>query len=77
MGDKGQIVARVGEALDLLQIVQDDRPFLVDSVMGELVEQGVSIRAMLHRAHLTYQETQTIRGMIVALSRGKHRVIRK
>lgn len=33
-----------------------------------------SIRAMLHRAHLTYQETQTIRGMIVALSRGKHRV---
>ncbi len=36
-----------------------------------------SIRAMLHRAHLTYQETQTIRGMIVALSRGKHRVIRK
>jgi tRNA/rRNA methyltransferase len=35
-----------------------------------------SIRAMLHRAHLTYQETQTIRGMIVALSRGKHRVRR-
>ncbi len=36
-----------------------------------------SIRAMLHRAHLTYQETQTIRGMIVALSRGKHRVVKK
>jgi tRNA/rRNA methyltransferase len=35
-----------------------------------------SIRAMLHRAHLTYQETQTIRGMIVALARGKHRVTR-
>jgi len=33
-----------------------------------------SIRAMLHRAHLTYAETQTIRGMIVALTRGKHRV---
>jgi tRNA/rRNA methyltransferase len=32
-----------------------------------------SIRAMLHRAHLTYQETQTIRGMIVALTKGKHR----
>ena len=31
-------------------------------------------RAMLHRARLTYAEVQTIRGMIVALSRGKHRV---
>jgi tRNA/rRNA methyltransferase len=35
-----------------------------------------AIRATLHRAHLTYQETQTLRGMIVALSRGKHRVRR-
>ena len=34
--------------LDLLQIVQGDRPFLVDSVMGELVAQGLSIAAMLH-----------------------------
>ena len=33
-----------------------------------------AIRATLHRAKLTYQETQTLRGMIVALSRGKHRV---
>ncbi|HVU19297.1 MAG TPA: RNA methyltransferase [Rhizomicrobium sp.] len=33
-----------------------------------------AIRATLHRAHLTYQETQTLRGMIVALTRGKHRV---
>lgn len=31
------------------------------------------IRAMLHRAKLTYQETQTIRGMLVALTRGKYR----
>ncbi len=34
--------------LDLLQIVQNDRPFLVDSVMGELVSEGLTIRAMLH-----------------------------
>ncbi len=34
-------------------------------------------RATLHRARLTYQEVQTLRGMIVALSRGKHRVPRK
>jgi tRNA/rRNA methyltransferase len=31
-------------------------------------------RATLHRAKLTYQEVQTLRGMIVALARGKHRV---
>ncbi len=29
-------------------------------------------RATLHRARLTYQEVQTLRGMIVALARGKH-----
>ena len=33
-----------------------------------------AIRATLHRAKLTYQEVQTLRGMIVALTRGKHRV---
>ncbi|MGD0190857.1 MAG: RNA methyltransferase [Rhizomicrobium sp.] len=32
-----------------------------------------AIRATLHRAKLTYQEVQTIRGMIVALAKGKHR----
>jgi tRNA/rRNA methyltransferase len=31
-------------------------------------------RATLHRARLTYQEVQTLRGMIVALAKGKHRV---
>jgi tRNA/rRNA methyltransferase len=31
------------------------------------------IRAMLHRARLTYQEVQTLRGMLVALTRGKYR----
>ncbi|HEY4032156.1 MAG TPA: NAD-glutamate dehydrogenase [Caulobacteraceae bacterium] len=34
--------------LDVLQIVQADRPFLVDSVMSELVGQGLPIRAMMH-----------------------------
>jgi glutamate dehydrogenase len=34
--------------LDLLLVVQGDRPFLVDSVMGELVAQGLAIRAMMH-----------------------------
>ncbi|MGA0544811.1 NAD-glutamate dehydrogenase [Brevundimonas sp. VNH65] len=33
---------------DAVRIVQDDRPFLVDSVMGELADAGVSVRAMFH-----------------------------
>jgi tRNA/rRNA methyltransferase len=32
-----------------------------------------AIRATIHRARLTYQEVQTLRGMIVALAKGKHR----
>ncbi|MCA0356649.1 MAG: NAD-glutamate dehydrogenase [Proteobacteria bacterium] len=33
---------------DLLEIVQIDRPFLVDSIMGEVTEAGFSVRAMFH-----------------------------
>ena len=33
---------------DTLAIVQDDRPFLVDSVMGALAEAGVTVRSMYH-----------------------------
>jgi tRNA/rRNA methyltransferase len=33
-----------------------------------------AIRASIHRAHFSYQEVQTLRGMIVALTKGKHRV---
>ena len=39
-------------------------------------KRGVMVRATratLHRAKLTYQEVQTLRGMIVALAKGKHR----
>ncbi len=34
--------------LELLQIVQDDAPFLVDSVMGALTEAGFDVRAVIH-----------------------------
>lgn len=34
--------------LELLEIVQDDAPFLVDSVMGELAAAGIEVRAMFH-----------------------------
>ncbi|HYC98918.1 NAD-glutamate dehydrogenase [Brevundimonas sp.] len=33
---------------DSIAIIQDDRPFLVDSVMGELAEAGVTVRSMFH-----------------------------
>ena len=59
---------------------------LFDHLEGELTQSGFlyppdkrehmqrAIRATLHRAQLTYQEVQTLRGMIVALAKGKHRV---
>jgi glutamate dehydrogenase len=34
--------------LERLEILQDDAPFLVDSVMGEITDQGLSVRAMFH-----------------------------
>lgn len=36
-----------------------------------------AIRATIHRARLTYQEVQTLRGMLVALAKGKHRRSKK
>ena len=59
---------------------------LFEHLERELIESGFlyppdkqhamirATRATLHRARLTYQEVQTLRGMIVALAKGKHRV---
>ncbi|HEY4114181.1 MAG TPA: RNA methyltransferase [Rhizomicrobium sp.] len=33
-----------------------------------------AVRATIHRARLTYQEVQTLRGMLAALAKGKHRI---
>ena len=46
-----QITEAIGDAagdIDRLDIVQDDSPFLVDSVMAEIAEAGVQVRAMFH-----------------------------
>src|SRR5688500_12207014 len=43
-----RIASAIGAELDRLEIVQDDAPFLVDSVMGEIADQGLSVRAMFH-----------------------------
>ncbi len=37
-----------GGVYDLVEIVQPDSPFIVETVMGELIDQGVSIRSMFH-----------------------------
>ena len=37
-----------GLGLDRLEILQDDRPFLVDSVMGEIADNHLPVRAMFH-----------------------------
>ncbi len=64
---------------------REDMMQLFDHLEGELRSSGFlyppdkqahmarAIRATLHRAQLTYQEVQTLRGMIVALTKGKHR----
>ncbi len=36
------------ESLDLLEIAEPDAPFLVDSVMGELGDEGLHVKAMFH-----------------------------
>ncbi|HEY8573512.1 NAD-glutamate dehydrogenase [Phenylobacterium sp.] len=46
-----RVVPVIGErhgGLDRLEIVQDDAPLLVGSVMGEIADQGLSVRAMFH-----------------------------
>ena len=42
------VIGEQAAGLDKLEIVQDDAPFLVDSIMGEIADQGLSVRAMVH-----------------------------
>ncbi len=54
-GDKTRVRVRSGEGADgrdlgrdVLEIVGRDRPFLVDSVMGEIASHGLDVLAMFH-----------------------------
>ena len=50
-GPSIRIAPAIGErhaGLDRLEIVQDDAPFLVDSIMAEIADQGLSVRALSH-----------------------------
>ncbi|WP_374469383.1 NAD-glutamate dehydrogenase [Phenylobacterium sp.] len=48
--------------LDRLEIVQDDAPFLVDSIMGEISDQGLSVRAMFHPIVTVQRDRAGVRG---------------
>jgi glutamate dehydrogenase len=48
--------------LDRLEIVQDDAPFLVDSIMGEIADQGLSVRAMFHPIVEVQRDRAGVRG---------------
>ncbi|MFC3071227.1 NAD-glutamate dehydrogenase, partial [Phenylobacterium soli] len=48
--------------LDRLEIVQDDAPFLVDSIMGEIADQGLSVRAMFHPIVEVARDRAGVRG---------------
>jgi glutamate dehydrogenase len=49
-------------ALTRLEIVQDDAPFLVDSVMGEIADQGLAVRAMVHPIVDVHRDSHGARG---------------
>jgi glutamate dehydrogenase len=59
IGARGD-VAHAG--LDRLEIVQDDAPFLVDSIMGEIAEQGLSVRALFHPIVEVRRDRAGVRG---------------
>src|SRR5262249_3408014 len=44
----GPIGAERIKTISTIEIVNDDMPFLLDSVMGELTEQGIEVRLVVH-----------------------------
>ncbi|MBL8772573.1 MAG: NAD-glutamate dehydrogenase [Phenylobacterium sp.] len=52
----------LGADLERLEVVQDDAPFLVDSIMGEIADQGLSVRAMIHPIVTVQRDRTGVRG---------------
>jgi len=62
-----------GEAADVLEIVQRDAPFLVDSVMGEVSDARASVRAMFHpMVAANGRRTSMIQVWMEPLSESRH-----
>jgi glutamate dehydrogenase len=57
-----RITDTLGASFDRLEIVQDDAPFLVDSVMGEIADQGHQVRAMFHPIVEVQRDRAGVRG---------------
>ena len=57
-------LGRKASGLDRLEIVQNDAPFLVDSVMGEIADQGLSVRAMFHPIVEVRRDRAGVRGEV-------------
>ncbi|THD57904.1 NAD-glutamate dehydrogenase [Phenylobacterium sp.] len=56
------VIGGKAPSLDRLEIVQDDAPFLVDSIMGEIAEQGLSVRALFHPIVEVQRDRTGLRG---------------
>ena len=58
------------KSVSIIEIVNDDMPFLLDSVLGELTEQGLDVRLVVHPI-FTVERDQT--GALIALPRRRDR----
>ncbi|MGH6965640.1 MAG: NAD-glutamate dehydrogenase [Phenylobacterium sp.] len=56
------VIGKEAVGLDRLEIVQDDGPFLVDSIMNEIAEQGLSVRALFHPIVEVQRDRAGLRG---------------
>jgi glutamate dehydrogenase len=56
------VIGQGAGGLDRLEIVQDDAPFLVDSIMGEIAERGLSVRALFHPVVAVRRDRAGLRG---------------
>ena len=54
----------VGANLTRLEIIQPDAPFLVDSIMGEIADQGLQVRAMFHPVVEVQRDRTGQRGLV-------------
>ncbi|MGZ6019384.1 MAG: NAD-glutamate dehydrogenase domain-containing protein, partial [Phenylobacterium sp.] len=54
---------------DRLEIIQNDAPFLVDSIMGEIADQGLSVRALFHPIVEVQRDRAGVRGATGATQR--------
>src|SRR5262245_54805826 len=47
------------KSVSVIEIVNDDMPFLVDSVMGEIAERGLEVRLVAHPVLASMRDRQT------------------